>query len=213
MFSLQPYSNHLNWLQVISPLLLSAFICWLVVFIFIKGLFNPVKPIHIAGFKLQGLIPARQQQIADDMARLVSKEIFSSGLLEQKVADPENFNKLKPEIELQIDSFLRTRLKDTFPMLSMLIGDKTINQLKAAFMTELETLFPVLMKKYVTNLRNDLNIENTVKEKISGLSMYETKNQFYRSLKKPLIRIQYMAALLGFVLGVLQVLLNMLLFS
>lgn len=213
MFSLQPYSNHLNWLQVISPLLLSAFICWLVVFIFIKGLFNPVKPFHIAGFKLQGLIPARQQQIADDMARLVSKEIFSSGLLEQKVADPENFNKLKPEIELQIDSFLRTRLKDTFPMLSMLIGDKTINQLKAAFMTELETLFPVLMKKYVTNLRNDLNIENTVKEKISGLSMYETKNQFYRSLKKPLIRIQYMAALLGFVLGVLQVLLNMLLFS
>lgn len=213
MFSLQPYSNHLNWLQVISPLLLSAFICWLVVFIFIKDLFNPVKPIHIAGFKLQGLIPARQQQIADDMARLVSKEIFSSGLLEQKVADPENFNKLKPEIELQIDSFLRTRLKDTFPMLSMLIGDKTINQLKAAFMTELETLFPVLMKKYVTNLRNDLNIENTVKEKISGLSMYETKNQFYRSLKKPLIRIQYMAALLGFVLGVLQVLLNMLLFS
>lgn len=213
MFSLQPYSNHLYWLQFISPLLLSAFICWLVVFIFIKDLFNPVKPIHIAGFKLQGLIPARQQQIADDMARLVSKEIFSSGLLEQKVADPENFNKLKPEIELQIDSFLRTRLKDTFPMLSMLIGDKTINQLKAAFMTELETLFPVLMKKYVTNLRNDLNIENTVKEKISGLSMYETKNQFYRSLKKPLIRIQYMAALLGFVLGVLQVLLNMLLFS
>lgn len=213
MFSLQPYSNHLNWLQVISPLLLSAFICWLVVFIFIKDLFNPVKPIHIAGFKLQGLIPARQQQIADDMARLVSKEIFSSGLLEQKVADPENFNKLKPEIELQIDSFLRTRLKDTFPMLSMLIGDKTINQLKAAFMTELETLFPVLMKKYVTNLRNDLDIENTVKEKITGLSMYETKNQFYRSFKKPLIRIQCMAALLGFVLGVLQVLLNMLLFS
>lgn len=213
MFSLQPYSNHLYWLQFISPLLLSAFICWLVVFIFIKGLFNPVKPFHIAGFKLQGLIPARQQQIADDMARLVSKEIFSSGLLEQKVADPENFNKLKPEIESQIDSFLRTRLKDTFPMLSMLIGDKTINQLKAAFMTELETLFPVLMKKYVTNLRNDLDIENTVKEKITGLSMYETKNQFYRSFKKPLIRIQCMAALLGFVLGVLQVLLNMLLFS
>lgn len=213
MFSLQPYSNHLYWLQFISPLLLSAFICWLVVFIFIKGLFNPVKPIHIADFKLQGLIPARQQQIADDMARLVSKEIFSSGLLEQKVADPENFNKLKPEIESQIDSFLRTRLKDTFPMLSMLIGDKTINQLKAAFMTELETLFPVLMKKYVTNLRNDLDIENTVKEKITGLSMYETKNQFYRSFKKPLIRIQCMAALLGFVLGVLQVLLNMLLFS
>lgn len=203
----------MNWIQVILPLLLSAFIGWLVVFVFIKCLFNPVKPVSIGGFKLQGIIPARQQLISKDIAHLVNNEFISSGILEQKVASTENFNKLKPEIESQIDSFLRTRIKDTFPMLSMLIGDKTINQLKGAFMTELETLFPVLMKKYVTNLRNEIDIEKIVNEKLSGLSMYSIKNKFYRSFKKPLIRIQLLATVIGFLLGILQVLLNMMIFS
>lgn len=203
----------LSWLQIILPLLLSAFICWLIVYIFIKSLFYPVQPLNIAGIKLQGLIPARQQAVAEEIGRLVSNEMFSLGVLEEKVADPENFNKLKPEIETQIDSFLRVRLKDTFPMLGMLIGDKTINQLKGAFMVELQTLFPILMKKYVVNLSNDLDIEKTVREKIAGLSMFNTKKLFYQSFKKPLIRIQLMAALVGFLLGVLHVLLNMQLFS
>ena len=207
------HNKLLSWLQIISPLLLSAFICWLIVYIFIKCLFHPVQPLNFAGIKLQGVIPASQNAIAEEIGRLVSKEMFSSGMLEEKVADPENFNKLKPEIETQIDSFLRVRLKDTFPMLGMLIGDKTINQLKGAFMRELETLFPVMMKKYVVNLSNDLDIEKTVREKIAGLSMFKTKELFYQSFKKPLIRIQLIAALFGFLLGILHVLLNMQLFS
>ena len=56
-------------------------------------------------------------------------------ILKEKVTDPENLNKLKPEIETHIDSFLREKLKETFPMLSMFIGDKTINQLKSCFFT------------------------------------------------------------------------------
>lgn len=172
-----------------------------------------MQRLNFAGIKLQGLIPASQQVIAEEISHLVSKEIFASGMLEEKVADPENFNKLKPEIETQIDSFLRVRLKETFPMLGMLIGEKTINQLKGAFMGELQTLFPEIMKKYVDNLSNELDIEKTVREKIAGISMFKTKELFYHSFKKPLIRIQLTAALIGFLLGILHVLLNMQLFS
>ena len=95
-------------------------------------LFRPHKPVAIAGFKIQGVLPANQQLMAEKIGKLVSAE-FSFDALQQKVTDPENFNKLKPEIEKHIDSFLRERLKVTFPMLSMLIGDKTITQLKTAF--------------------------------------------------------------------------------
>ncbi|HQW84229.1 MAG TPA: DUF445 domain-containing protein [Ferruginibacter sp.] len=203
----------MNWLQIILPLFLSAFICWLLIFVFIKGLFNPVKPLKIAGITLQGIIPARQQDFAVDIGRLVSNEFFSTDMLQEKVTDTKNFAKLKPEIETQIDNFLRTRLKDTFPMLSMLIGDKTINQLKGAFLMEIESLFPIIMNKYIANLSNELDIKKTVQDKISGFSMFAVKEQFYQSFKKPLIRIQLMAALIGFMLGFLHVLLNMQIFS
>ena len=67
--------------------------------------------------KWQGILPANQQLIAAKIGRLVSTELFSFDALQEKITDPENFNKLKPDIEIHIDSFLRVRLKETFPML------------------------------------------------------------------------------------------------
>ena len=146
--------------------------------------------------------------MAAKIGELVSKELISVSALQEKITDPENFNALKPEIEKHIDSFLRERLKSTFPMLGMLIGDKTINQLKSAFMLELESLFPVLMKNYITRLQNDLQIEKTVTEKIAAISMEKTEKMFYQAAKKQLIYIQLGAAAMGLLMGLLHLLLN-----
>ena len=199
-------------LQYILPLLLSCFTGWFVIWISIKLLFRPLKPITIGSFKIQGILPANQQLIAEKIGRMVSTELFSFDELQQKVTDPENFNKLKPEIETHIDSFLRVRLKETFPMLSMMIGDKTINQLKTAFLTELETLFPAVMKSYVSNLEKDLDIEKEISEKIAGFSISKTEEMVYKSAKKQLIKIQLFGAAIGFLTGLIHLFINSQLF-
>ena len=146
--------------------------------------------------------------VAAKIGELVSKELISFSALQEKITDPENFNALKPEIEKHIDSFLRERLKSTFPMLGMLIGDKTINQLKSAFMLELESLFPVLMKNYLSKLQSDLQIEKTVREKIAAISMEKIEKMFYQAAKKQLIYLQLVAAAIGLIMGLLHLLLN-----
>ncbi len=200
-------------LQYILPLLVSCFTGWFVIWICIKLLFRPLKPINVAGFKIQGILPANQQMIAEKIGKMVSTELFSFKALQQKVTDPENFNKLKPEIETHIDSFLRVRLKETFPMLSMMIGDKTINQLKTAFLTELETLFPALLKSYVTNLEKDLDIEKEVSDKIAGFSITKAEDLVYSSAKKQLIKIQLFGASIGLLTGLAHLFLNSQLFN
>jgi len=200
-------------MQYILPVLLSCFTGWFVIWLTIKMLFRPHKPVSIAGIRIQGIIPANQQLVAEKIGRLVSTELFSLDALAQKVTDPENFNKLKPEIETHIDSFLRVRLKETFPMLSMLIGDKTINQLKGAFLTELENLFPVLMKSYITNLQKEFDIEKQVSEKIAGFSISKTEELVYKSAKKQLLKVQLLGAAIGFLTGLLHMLINLQLFS
>jgi uncharacterized membrane protein YheB (UPF0754 family) len=199
-------------LQYILPLLLSAFTGWFVIWLTIKMLFRPHKPFTVAGFTIQGALPANQQLIAEKIGKLVSAE-FSFDALQQKVTDPENFNKLKPEIEKHIDSFLRERLKQTFPMLSMLIGDKTITQLKTAFLTELETLFPALMKSYVANLEKDFDIEKLVSEKIAGFSISKTEGLIYVSAKKQLLKVQLLGAIIGLLTGLLHIFFNAQLFN
>ena len=199
-------------LQYTLPLLLSAFTGWFVIWLIIKILFWPQQPFAIAGFKIQGVLTANQQLIAEKIGKLVSAE-FSFDALQQKVTDPENFNKLKPEIETHIDSFLRERLKVTFPMLSMLIGDKTITQLKTAFLTELETLFPALMKSYVANLEKEFDIEKLVSEKIAGFSISKTEALIYALAKKQLIKVQLLGAIIGLLTGLIHIFINAQLFN
>jgi len=200
-------------MQYILTLLVSAFTGWFVLWISIRLLFRPYKPVNIAGLTIQGIIPANQKQVAEKIGKLVSTKLFSFADLQEKVTDPENFNKLKPEIETHIDSFLRIRLKDTFPMLSMLIGDKTINQLKGAFLLELEALFPVLMKSYISKLEKDLDLEKQVTEKIAGFSISKTEEIIYRSANKQLLKLQLFGALTGLLTGFIHILINSQLYS
>jgi uncharacterized membrane protein YheB (UPF0754 family) len=200
-------------LKYILPILLSCFTGWFVIWLVIKLLFRPLKPFTVAGFKIQGILPASQQLIAANIGRLVSTQLFSFDALQQKVTDPENFNKLKPEIEKHIDVFLREKLKDTFPMLSMLIGDKTINQLKTAFLTELETLFPALMKSYVSNLEKELDIEKEVSEKIAGFSISKVEELVYKLAGRQLIKVQLLGTAIGFLTGLLHIFINTQLFN
>ena len=195
-------------IQFIFPLLLSAFTGWFVIWISIKLLFNPHKPVSVAGINIQGILPANQQLLAAKIGKLVSTELFSFSALQEKVTDPENFNSLKPEIETHIDHFLREKLKETFPMLGMLIGNKTINQLKSAFLLELETLFPVIMKSYITRLEKDIDLENLVTEKIAGFSISKTEDLVYKSAKKQLRKVQALGAVIGLLIGIIHVFIN-----
>ena len=53
-------------------------------------------------------------------------------------------------------------------MISMFIGEKTIGSLKAAFMTELQELFPILMQQYAAQLQKELDLEKIVTEKVQA---------------------------------------------
>ena len=194
------------WSQYIVPVLLSAFTGWITTWIAVKMLFHPRRPINILGFKLQGIFPKNQQLIAQKLGQVVSKEFLSFAEIEAKVTNPENLEKLKPEIENHIDKFLKEKLSTVFPMLSMFIGDKTINQLKAAFLTELESLFPILMKNYMSTLEKDLDLEKIVTEKVASFSSEKLEDILDQITKKEFQFLEVIGAVFGLLIGLVQVL-------
>jgi uncharacterized membrane protein YheB (UPF0754 family) len=200
----------MSWTDYIVPVLFSAFTGWVTTWIAIKMLFHPRKPISIFGFKVQGIFPKNQQLIAQKLGQVVSKEFLSFAEIEAKVINPDNLEKLKPEIEAHIDIFLREKLVTLFPMLSMFIGDKTINQLKTAFLTELENLFPILMKNYMKKLESDLDLEKIVTEKVASFSSEKLEDILNQITKKEFQFLEVIGAVFGFIIGLVQVLLTQL---
>lgn len=196
----------MNATGIIITILLAAFTGWITTWIAIKMLFHPRKPIRIFGLTIQGIFPKNQRLIAEKLGQMVSRELLSFDEIEAKVTDPENLQKLRPDIEAHIDHFLRNKLKDVFPMLSMMMGEKTINQLKEAFLQELESLFPVLMKSYMNKLEHDLDLEKIVTEKVAGFSSEKLEDILNQITKKEFKFLEFVGAFFGLLIGIAQVL-------
>jgi uncharacterized membrane protein YheB (UPF0754 family) len=198
-------NKNMNWTGNIITILLSTFTGWVTTWIAIKMLFHPRKPVKILWFRIQGIFPKNQRLIAEKLGQVVGKELLSFDEIEQKVTNPENLQKLRPDIEHHIDNFLRNKLKEVFPMLAMLIGEKTILQLKDAFLLELESLFPVLMKGYMAKLQKDLDLEKIVTEKVASFSTQKLEDILNHITKREFKFLEFVGGFFGFVIGLIQV--------
>jgi uncharacterized membrane protein YheB (UPF0754 family) len=199
----------LSWWLYTIPFI-SAFIHWLTIWMALKLLFHPRNPKKILGFTLHGVFPKRQPQIAESLGKIVGQELLSFGDIEQTITNPDNVRRILPLAEEHIDNFLRHKLKESMPMIAMFIGDKTINQLKTVFMQELEELFPVIMKNYVSNLRNDLDLEKIVVDKIAAFSSDKLEAMLNQFLTREFRFVEIIGAALGFLIGLLQIMLTLL---
>ena len=97
------------------------------------------------------IMPFKWPDLADqwvgqiDLAKLIPE-----------LTNNDPFEAMKPVINDKLDDFFRHKLTTKLPMISMFIGDKTIEELKAVFMEELALLFPLLISEFSAHLNKDL---------------------------------------------------------
>lgn len=195
-------------------LFLIPFICagigWAVHRLALSFVFYPVKPRRLLGRRVQGLLPGRREQLAEQVATLAAGFMPDAAALEALMANPAHFQQLRPVIEEQIDHFLRVKLKQSMPVVGMFVGDKTIGQLKAVFVTELESIFPVVMKNYAAGLAGEFDIKRLIGEKLLAIPPETLVEQVRRATKKEFAALQRLGALSGFCTGALAMLLTLL---
>jgi uncharacterized membrane protein YheB (UPF0754 family) len=185
--------------------LMTAIAGWLANMLFIKMIFRPFRPVKIGGLAFQGFFPKKQEQLAKGLGILASTEFHSFIDLEKRVSDPANLQKVLPTIESHVDEFLRVKLGKEIPMISMFIGDRTIESLKKVFMQEIEILFPVIMRQFANNLENELDIEAMVRMKIMAISSEKLEKEFHHRWSKELSRAGIVGAGVGFIIGLLEI--------
>lgn len=194
------------WLFLVIPLS-AAFIGWITIRIAIFFLFHPRQLRTILGLKLQGIFPRRREEFTRKLAITVKERFISFDAINAQISNTENLKKILPLIEDHIDDFLRNRLGKEMPMISMFIGDKTIGKLKTAFLTEIELLFPQVMQAYATNLEKEMDIDKLIHEKAGAIRVEELEKIVYAGMKRELKMARISGALIGFLIGLVQLLL------
>jgi uncharacterized membrane protein YheB (UPF0754 family) len=194
------------WLSLIP--FISAFIGWFTNWIAIKMLFHPRLPIKILGITFHGIFPKRQQLFAEKLGKMVSTELISFQEIEEKITKHRNLEKVLPFIEERIDDFLRRKLSEVFPIISMFIGDSTISQLKTVFMEELKVIFPEMIRKYVKNLESEIDLEQMVTAKVAKFSSEKMESILIQIMSKEFRFVEIIGGVLGFLIGILQIIIT-----
>ncbi|MEX1203313.1 MAG: hypothetical protein WEA59_08730 [Ferruginibacter sp.] len=184
--------------------LLSALGGWCMALIFIKILFKPYVPKKIIGLTVQGFVPFVQSTMSLSIAAAIKQECLSESMLKQQLQNPALLQKMAPAIEAHVDLFLKEKLSVAFPLMSKLMGEKTLQKFKDAFLLEVETILPSLLGSYGKNLLESEEIEKSIAEKIRHFSLPDLEAKMNKYAAKSVLKFKLVGILIGTLIGLLQ---------
>lgn len=186
---------------------IAALVGWFTNFIAVKMLFHPKDPVNILGvYTLQGIFPKNQKKVAENIGRMVAEELLSSEDLKEKLNNPENILSIKELVEAKIDFYLNVTFPKNYPITAAIVGDKRKSKLKEAVMEEVHESVPAMIDSYMANIEEKFNVEHIIQEKVNNLSPERLEDLIMKLLNKEFKFIEYIGAVIGFLIGWIQVL-------
>lgn len=186
---------------------IAAIIGWLTNYIAIKMLFHPKKPVQLGLFTLQGIFPKRQKKLAEKLGQIVSDELFNIQDIKEVLLNGAHQGELNKVIEEHIDHFLKNKLAASMPMLAMFMSEDMRNTIKNTLMEEIKLIMPQVIHRYVDKIEEELDIQQIVYDKVVNFSSDKLEAILFSIMSKEFKFIEIVGAALGFLIGLIQLLL------
>lgn len=187
--------------------LVSAAIGWITNKIAVWLLFNPKEPVKILFWTFQGVFPKRQSMIAARIGDLVADELLSTQSIKEQVFTDENLSGIVNFILHRVDLYLEDEFKKEHWFLNMFMGDGTKTKMKAELERKLYESLDDISANFHHYLEDKVNIRKLVSDRINGLDSAQVNGLMNQILKSELSFIELTGAILGFLIGLIQVLL------
>ena len=190
---------------IIKLLLLAAvggFIGWVTNYIAIRLLFRPYKPVKLLfGYKIQGVIPARKPELAVSIGNVIEKQLLAPEEILNELVSEKDISFLKEAIVTNVVKIL----KDKLPGFLHGFTDKTIKKQLDAFMEkDGDRHIREMINSVITNATDKLKISDKVVDKINSLDLVSFESIVLSVVKKELKHIEYLGGVLGFLIGLVQ---------
>ncbi|MDB5105547.1 MAG: putative YheB protein [Fibrobacteres bacterium] len=196
---------------LLLPILLAGLHGWFTNWLAIKLLLKPVHPVNILGFKIQGLLPRRQADLADRISEAISREFLKEEdimVFLKKIEPAKAMRQLiLDKWEEKVGEFL-----GTMPFISMFVSsDKLIrirDKVAEIFSTEAEKYTELL----VQSLETKIDLRDTIKRNILAFDVQRLNKIIEEIGYKEFNEIAFIGLVLGVFIGVVQALVNFFIF-
>lgn len=185
---------------------IAALTGWVTNYLAIKMLFHPREPIKIGFYTLQGIFPKRQKVLAERLGKIVSSELFSFQDIKDRFTSTSSMEEINHLLDEKLEDFLEVKLKSSMPMLAMFLNKDAKEKIKVTLHEEFQNILPEIFSRYTEKLERDINIEEIVFKKVAAFSSDKLEEILFSIMKKEFKFIEILGGVLGFLIGIIQLL-------
>lgn len=191
--------------KILTILLLATIgglIGWITNILAIKLLFRPINPIKIPllNIEILGLIPKRKKEIAENIGQVVATELLSMDDLINEALKEDDKDQFINHITLKLKGILNEKLS-FIPAPFRMMAQPYIEKI---FDEEVVHIIEDLSDDAILKLKEKINIEEIVKEKVNNLDLQELEEIIISIAKKELKHIEILGLILGLIIGLIQ---------
>ncbi|GAA5151686.1 hypothetical protein GCM10023321_19130 [Pseudonocardia eucalypti] len=198
------------WAVFREPLLLPAFgliTGWATDWLALKMVFRPVEPRRFFGvFTWQGLFFKRRNEVARDYGDLIAKEIITPRNVVEAVLKGPLSDRLFALVQREVHRMVDSQSGMARPLVVMAVGGRRYQRMKQLVTVKVMERLPETMAHIEEYATDAMDIRNTLMTKMQQL----TPHQFERLLRPAFEQDEWIliatGAMLGFMVGELQIL-------
>lgn len=184
---------------------MTGLIGWFTNWVAVKMLFKPEKPVNLGIMKLQGIFPKNQGQLAERIGKMVAQELLTTHDIRERVLHQDNINALLEFVDTKVEEYLKNEFPRKYPITSIFFGKRRREKIRLDLMQEVHVLAPEVIHKVMEDLENNMKVEELVAKKVAALSPDKLEDLINGILKKEFKFIEWSGAILGFLVGLIQV--------
>lgn len=190
-------------LFILTPFLTAA-IGWFTNWVAIQMLFRPRQPKRILFWQWQGLIPRRQKQLAAEAAEIIEREILQQHMIQEEIRKIE----LSPYLEETGHRLVWERIGPqlrAIPLLGGFINDKTLAKFEVIAVAEMKKEAPQLIERVAGQFEASVNLKQIIEDNIAAFDLERLEAIVNEVARREFRTIERLGAVLGFIIGCIQV--------
>lgn len=190
-------------LLILTPFI-TAGIGWLTNWVAIQMLFRPREPMRIFFWKWQGLIPRRQQQLAEESAEIIEREILQQHMILHEIRKLE----LGPYLQEAAHKIVWERIGPqlrALPLLGGFINDGMLAKLEVIAAASMQEEAGPLMERVATQFEASVNLKQMIEDNIAAFDLDRLEAIVNQVAQREFRTIERLGAVLGFLIGCVQV--------
>ena len=186
---------------------IGALIGWIGACLALKMLFYPRTEKKLLFFSVQGLLPKKQPALARTLGRMIAAELFSMQDLTLQLKASATSDAAMTMVAQRLEEAINQKLPPALPMLAMFLNDGVKGKIKGALLGHLQGMLGELTEMLSATLEQDLDVEAFVEKKVAALPVDRIEEILTSTMQQELKHVEMMGGALGFVIGVVHLLL------